>query len=47
LSVTGGCVKFRERKGGRNRNINDERESSIGCLLHTPCTGDQARKQGM
>nr|KAF6326406.1 hypothetical protein mPipKuh1_008401 [Pipistrellus kuhlii] len=29
-------IDSRERKRGRDRNINDERGSSIGCLLHTP-----------
>ncbi|ELK31408.1 60S ribosomal protein L6 [Myotis davidii] len=35
---------FIERKveGERDRNINDERKSLIGCLLHTP-TGNQVR----
>ncbi|KAK1328687.1 hypothetical protein QTO34_012262 [Cnephaeus nilssonii] len=38
-----------ERKGGggeRYRNINDERESLIGCLLHAPYW-DRARNPGM
>lgn len=33
-------IEFRERTGeGRDRNINDESESLICCLLHSPCWG--------
>ncbi|ELK27180.1 Methyltransferase-like protein 20 [Myotis davidii] len=35
----------RKGEGERDRNINDEKESLIGCLLHAP--GDQARNPGM
>ncbi|KAK1331257.1 hypothetical protein QTO34_009208 [Cnephaeus nilssonii] len=35
----------RKGEGERDRNINDERESLIGRLLHTP-TGDQAHNPG-
>ncbi|XP_014388764.1 PREDICTED: tafazzin isoform X4 [Myotis brandtii] len=36
----GKCVPVcRERKGESDRNINDERESLIGCFLHTPHWG--------
>ena len=41
-------IDFRERKveGEKDKNINDERESSIGCFLHAPHWGS-SRQPGM